>query len=483
MDLYLFLGALLVLASVLASHLSSHLGVPALIFFLGVGMLAGSDGPGGFHFDDALLTQNLAVLALVVILFSGGLDTQWNRVRGALREASILATLGVFLTALLVGVFSRYSLGFSWSQGMLLGAIVASTDAAAVFSIFRSKRLALRGGSDRLLELESGSNDPMAVFLTLAMTRLLANPAEATPAAFLLLFLQQMMIGALGGLVFGLLGSRLLTTTRLQTEGLYPPLLLAWAVLSYAATALLGGSGFLACYIAGILIGNRPMFHKRSLRDFFDGLAWIMQIVMFLNLGLLVFPSRLPSLAIPALMLALFLMFVARPIAVFLCLWGSRYTISQKVFISWVGLRGAVPIILGTYPAAAGLQRGDEIFHIVFFVVLTSVMLQGSSLEQVATRLKLVEPEANAAEAPLVFEPGLPTDNDLVQLQVEPGSAASQMPLVRLGLPKGVLIVLIIRKSGYVVPSGNVQMCPGDRVMVLVQPEKLEALQGRFRSP
>lgn len=482
-ELSLLLTSVLLLGSVLASKISSRLGIPVLLVFLAIGMVAGADGPGGIAFDNAVLTQNLAIIALTVILFSGGLDTNWPRVRPVLKEAALLATVGVAVTAGLVAVFARLALGYDWIEGLLLGAIIASTDAAAVFSILKARGVTLAGGSDRVLELESGSNDPMAVFLTVGLTAVVARPGSISATGFLVMFLQQMVLGGLLGVLLGQLGSKVINRARLEYDGLYPPFLLAWAILSYSLTAMLGGSGFLAVYLVGIVIGNRPLVHRKSLGSFFDGLAWLMQISMFLVLGLLVFPSRLPPLVAPALGLSLFLMLVARPVAVFFSLLGSGRSLQQKTFIAWVGLRGAVPIILATYPVVAGLDRADEVFHLIFFVVITSVLLQGTTLESAARWLGLSKPSESEVQTVLSFEPALPTESRLEEVIVLKGAPGVGIPLVDLALPQGSLVVLITRENGYVIPTGGTTLEVGDRALVLAHPSQLTEVHRRLGGP
>lgn len=404
MDFYLLAFSSLLLLGVLGSIVSNRFGVPALLLFLAVGMLAGSDGPGGIYFDDAYIAQLIGVLALAFILFSGGLDTDWRTTRPVLREGVILATLGVALTAGIVGVGARFLLGFSWLEGFLLGAIVSSTDAAAVFSVLRAKSLQLRGNLRPLLELESGSNDPMAVFLTIGLVGLISAP-ETSPLSLAGSFVLQMLVGALAGLAFGHIMLFLVNRLRLGFDGLYPVLTLSLVLFCYSTTNLIGGNGFLATYLAGIVIGNQKFVRKRVLLSFHDGLAWLMQIAMFVTLGLLVFPTRLIPVMGAALLVAACLIFLARPIGVFVSLWlarprTSRFDLREKTFVSWVGLRGAVPIILATYPLLAGVPNADKIFNVVFFVVLTSVLIQGTTLPFVARWLRVDEP-ANAPEKPL----------------------------------------------------------------------------------
>ena len=384
----LLAASILVFLSILASKASQKLGVPALLLFLAIGMLAGSDGPGGIEFDYPRAAQYLGVIALSFILFSGGLDTDWREVRPILWSGLTLATVGVFLTALLVGGFAFVVLDFSWLDSLVLGAVVSCTDAAAVFAVLRAKKVSLRRHLKPLLELESGSNDAMAVLLTVGLLRLVTNP-ETTMPDLVLMFVMQMAIGTAAGLAMGRAMAFLMNAIRLDYEGLYPVLSVSLVFFTYAATATVGGNGFLAVYIAGLVLGHHEFHAKKELLRSHDVIAWLMQIIMFLTLGLQVFPSRLLPIIGIGLLISGFLMFLARPIAVFISLLTSRLTFRETVFISWVGLRGAVPIILATFPLVAGNPQADMIFHLVFFIVLTSVLLQGTTLSRVARWLKV----------------------------------------------------------------------------------------------
>jgi len=389
MDQTVLIGAsVLLLVGVFVSKISDRYGIPALLLFLVLGMLAGSDGPGGIYFDDPVVAQMVGVIALVLILYSGGLSTEWKSVRPIAAEAFILATLGVFITALVVGVVASALLGISLLEGMLLGSIVSSTDAAAVFAILRSKGIRLKGQLKPLLELESGSNDPMAIFLTVGLLELIAQP-DLSPLSLLGRFALQMLVGAGAGYCMGWVMLFLVNRLKLGYEGLYPVLTLSLVLLTFGVTDLLGGSGFLAVYLAGIVLGNPESIHKGSLMRFHDGVAWLMQITMFLALGLFVFPSRLAPIAGTGLLIAGCLMFVARPVGVFIGLLPSQLKLRERAFVSWVGLRGAAPIILATFPMLARVPQADWIFHVVFFIVLTSVLLQGTSLPLVARWLKV----------------------------------------------------------------------------------------------
>lgn len=376
---FLIAGSVLLLLSVFASKASGALGIPSLVVFIGLGMLAGSDGPGGIDFNDPQLAQVLGLLALIFILYAGGLETDWSHVRPLLGSALALSTLSVLITSLLVGGFSTYILGFGWIEGILLGAIVSSTDAAAVFSIFEGKSLRLSGSIKPLLELESGSNDPMAAFLTIGMIQLITGQSHS-PWELIPQFIKQMLFGIGLGFGIGILASYILNRMKLESEGLYAVATTALALFSYGFSEILGGSGFLAVYVVGIVMGNSNLVHEKHLIVFHNALAWLMQIIMFLTLGLLVYPKKLLSIASGSLFLALFLILVARPLSVLLALLKSNLNLNEKVIISWMGLRGAVPIVLATYPLIAKVPQGQMIFDVVFFVVLTSVLIQGTTI-------------------------------------------------------------------------------------------------------
>src|SRR5574338_150148 len=465
----ILIGAgLLLLISVIASK-ASRIGVPALLIFLTIGMLAGSDGPGGIPFDNPPLAQGLGIVALVLILFAGGLDTEWALVRPVLREGVILATAGTLLTAAIVGAFAAVVLDVSWTEGALVGAIVSSTDAAAVFSSLRSRGLGLSQRLRSLLELESGSNDPMAVFLTIGVVQLLLDPQ--TPAVSLVwLFLRQMSIGAVGGYAMGRLSSVAINRLRLEYEGLYPVLTLSLVLVTYGAIDWLGGSGFLAAYIAGIVLRRCDFIHKRSLVRFHDGVSWLMQITMFGVLGLQVFPSTLPRVAVAGLAVSLCLMLVARPLAVVVLLVGSALDVRERLLVAWVGLRGAAPIILATFPLVAGIPRAPLIFDIVFFIVLTSTLVQGTTMGWLGRRLGVATPLGEALPDPLeVVATG---GRELVNVAGTPRSAAAGRRLMDVSLPSGALVVLIERDGRSWIPAGGSELQANDRLVVLSGPEE-----------
>lgn len=475
-------GGVLLLLSVLASKASTRFGVPALLLFLMIGMLAGSDGPGGIPFDNASVAQSLGVVALAFILFSGGLDTHWPSVRPALWSALALSTLGVCLSAVLVGGFAVVVFGFTPLEGVLLGAIVSSTDAAAVFAVLRTRGVRLQGQIEPLLELESGSNDPMAVFLTLGLVRVLTEPGTAL-LDLVPLFGLQMLLGAALGYGLGRLATSAINRARLHVEGLYPVLSVALVLVIYGATAALGGNGFLAVYIAALVLGNHDFVHKRSILRFHDGLAWLMQIAMFLSLGLLVFPSRLVPIMGAAVLVALFLIFVARPVSVFASLVRAPLNTAAKLMVSWVGLRGTVPIILATFPLLAGVPQADLIFNVVFFIVLTSVLLQGTLLPLVARWLKVEDQTPPRAAPPHAFVPAVTVQSQLAEVLIGADSPVRNRALVDLALPQGALIVLIHRDDDTIIPNGGTVLTAGDRMLVLADHPILAEVRARVEQP
>jgi cell volume regulation protein A len=389
----------LVILSVLTIKLSNRFGIPSLVLFLAIGMLAGSDGLGGITFDNPSLVRSLGITALVLILFSGGLDTEWTAVRPIVWQGLSLSTIGVLVTALLIGVFVAWVQGFSFLEGLLLGAIVSSTDAAAVFMVLRARKTKIPRRLIQLLEFESGSNDPMAVVLTIALIRLLMEPSTSF-GELVVFFVMQMGVGAVIGIAMGEIMRRLFNALDLELEGIYPVLSLALALLTYGLTDYLDGSGFLAVYLAGLVMARKPFTHQQSVLRFHDGLAWLMQVTMFLALGLQVFPARLVPIAGVGILISLFLIFIARPASVHAALAFSPMSFREQTLVAWAGLRGAVPIILATFPIVAGIEKADMIFHLVFFIALTSVVMQGTAIPLLTRILKIGSPQPNLQSPP-----------------------------------------------------------------------------------
>jgi cell volume regulation protein A len=473
-ELVLLVAAVTIVASVALSKVSERFGVPALLLFLGIGMLIGSDGPGGIYFDNAQLSQALGTVALAYILFAGGLETDAQHLRAVLKPALSLATFGVFVTAAVTGLFARVALGVSWLEGLLIGSIVSSTDAAAVFAVLRSRKVGLKEPLRPLLEFESGSNDPMAVFLTIGFITLIRDPERST-WTLVPMFFQQMTLGLLFGYAMARVFIFVVNRIKLDYEGLYPVLCLGWVVLTYAIPAALGGSGFLAVYVTGLMLGNRIFVHKKSLIRFHDGVAWLMQIAMFLTLGLLVFPTQLVPVAGQGLLLSLALIFVARPVSVFLGLLFFRLGLRAKLLISWVGLRGSVPIVLATFPLMAGLDHDHFIFNLVFFIVITSVLLQGTTIPLVARWLGVDAPLVRRRRYPIDFEESADSDVQLVDVIVPFGSKAAGQTVLQLGFPRGALITMVGRNDKFLMPNADTVLQEGDVLLMLINQEALPA--------
>lgn len=480
-EAYLLALGVLLVVSLVVSRVGGRLGIPGLLLFLGVGMLVGTDGLG-LQFGDYQLAQNIGTVALCFILFQGGLTTHWEETKPVIKRGVSLATIGVLVTAGIMAVTAHYLLGWTWLNAWLLGAIVSSTDASAVFSVLKERALGLKEGIAPLLEFESGGNDPMAVFLTVGILELITHPGSGV-VSILPLFFKEMIIGGLMGVLLGRVALWALRTFQLQFEGLYSVLTLSVALIIFNATAVLGGSGFLAIYIAGVILGNASFIHKRSLLAFHDGLAWLMQVMMFLTLGLLVNPHDLLPTAGLALVCALVLVFVARPVSVFTALAFSSMPIPERAMVGWVGLRGAVPIVLATFPLVAGVPRAHELFNIVFFIVLTSVLLQGTTLGIVANWLGVRTELPTHTEYPISYTPTGLGRNGMVEVAVRPGSQADGKRILDLDLPQEALVILVHRAGEFLIPKGTTALQGEDSLLVLAPRDKLGAVEQRLGQP
>ncbi|HEU4562776.1 MAG TPA: potassium/proton antiporter [Longimicrobium sp.] len=468
-DRVLLVAALLVVLGVAASKVSARYGVPVLVLFVGIGMLAGSEGIGGIAFDDYRLAHGAGTIALAVILFDGGLRTPFQHIRHAIAPALSLATVGVLVTAAIAGVAAASILGVPPVYGLLLGSIVASTDAAAVFSVLRSTGLQLSERVNATLELESGSNDPMAVFLTISLLEVLLGKVHAG-AGLLLVFAEHMVIGAVIGVGVGLATAWATNRIRLGTEGLYPVLVSAAGILAYGLAATLHGSGFLAVYLAGMAVASRRVVFQRGILVFHDGVAWLAQVCMFVLLGLLSSPSRLLAVAAPKLLITAVLVLVARPLAVALSLAPLRFRWREIVFISWAGLKGAVPIVLATFPLLLGLRDSEPLFDVVFFVVLVSALLQGWTLGPLARLLKLETPHAPAPAMSLEITSLQHVHGDIVQYTLSDASRVAGRTVRELALPDGVVVAMIARANRIVPPRGSTRLRGGDHVFLVLTP-------------
>lgn len=464
----LLVGSILLFISIVAGKTSYKFGVPTLLLFLVIGMLAGSDGIGGIAFDNPKQAQFIGIVSLNFILFSGGLDTNWNAVKPIWKEGLSLSTVGVLFTATSLGAFVYFISDFTLYESMLVGSIVSSTDAAAVFSILRSKNIALKTNLRPTLELESGSNDPMAYVLTIAFLTLVVNPDQHILSVVPTFFLQ-MILGAVAGYGFGLLSKWIINKIELGFEGLYPVLVITLMFITFSATDAIGGNGFLAIYICAVYLGNQDLIHKKTILKMYDGLAWLMQIVLFLTLGLLVFPTQvIPYIGI-GLLIALFLIFIARPIGVFLSLIPFKMKLARRCYISWVGLRGAVPIVFATYPLLAGIEKANIIFNIVFFISVTSVLVQGTTLSVVAKWLNVIHPggekSVNETEK---FIADLPK-NSITEISINANSTAVHKKIVDLSFPKNAIIAMIKRDNSFITPNGATVIKPNDILVILAE--------------
>jgi cell volume regulation protein A len=465
-EIFLFGTALLLLLCVLISKATGKMGIPTLVVFLGIGVLAGSEGVGGIYFDNAYYAKTLGIIALIYILFSGGLDTKWTSIKPVMRAAVSLATIGVVLTCVTVGYFAHFFLGFTLFEGFLVGAIISSTDAGAVFTVLRSRNIHLKGNLKELLEVESGSNDPMAIFLVTSILLLMKNP-DYHVASLIPRLVQQMALGAGVGFFGGKGMAHAFNRLKLEFEGLYTVLSLAMVLMIYTGAQVLDGNGFLAVYVAGVVLGNESFIYKKTVMLLHDGISWLMQSVMFLTLGLLIFPSHLKEVTGTGILIASFMIFVARPLSIFISLANSRMVWREKLFISWVGLRGAVPIVMAMYPLVAGIGRAEYIFNLVFFVALTSLMIQGTTISFVADILGLLSTEVKKTETHIEHSSTATMKNNMNYLTVPSDSGAVQKSIVDLKLPQDLLIVLIERNGEVIIPRGATQIEAHDKLMVI----------------
>ena len=459
------IGSLLLFGSVLAGKAGSKFGIPALLLFLGVGMAFGSDGLG-IQFNNPATAQFIGMIALSVILFSGGMDTKFSEIKPVLGQGIILATLGVVLTAGITGYFIYLVCGrMSLTESMLLAAVMSSTDSAAVFSLLRSRKQGLKQRLRPMLELESGSNDPMAYMLTILLISIIQADGEISWGHSVGMFVIQMSVGAISGFLLGKVAVRVINRINIDNRAMYSILLLAFVFFTFSFTDLIRGNGYLAVYIAGLVVGNHKLVYKKTLGFFFDGFAWLAQIVMFLTLGLLVNPHEVIGVAGIGLLIGVFMILISRPIATYLCLLPfKRITPRGKIYIAWVGLRGAVPIIFATYPMIAGIENASLMFNIVFFITIVSLLIQGTTVSPMARWLRLSTEEKTEA-----FGIDLPDKikSSLSEIDVKPILLANGNRLRDLILPDNTLIVMVKRGDHYFVPKGATTLNVGDKLLVI----------------
>ena len=472
----LLVASILLIFSIFAGKAGYRFGLPSLLLFLGVGMLFGSDGLG-IQFSNPEAAQFIGMLALSIILFSGGMDTKISDVKPIASQGIVLATLGVLATTFVTGGFIYYisSLStrfdnLSFPESLLLAAVMSSTDSASVFSILRSKGIYLKQRLRPTLELESGSNDPMAYMLTLILISYIQSGGMDLGSAALSLLIQ-LSVGAVAGYLFGRIAVWVINKINIDNESLYPIFILATAFLTFATTTLCQGNGYLAVYLAGLVVGNARIVHKKNIGTFFDGFTWLWQIVMFLTLGLLVNPHELLPVTHIGLVIGIFMILIARPVSVFLCLLPYRnYDLKGKLYISWVGLRGAVPIIFATYPLIAGLEHAGIFFNTVFFITILSLIIQGTTVTLAARVLHLVDvPERKDA-----FGIELPEEikSAMSEIDITAEVLSHGNKLIQLALPDNTLAVMVKRGGSYFIPRGNTQLQEHDKLLVISDNDK-----------
>ena len=458
----LAVGAILA-ASLVVALGAARTGLPVLVAFLGLGMLLGSDGPGGIDFDDAELARKVGVVGLALILYEGGLQTSWRRLRQVAVPAALLSTVGVVVSALLTGVAAHLLFDVTWLEAILLGAVVSSTDAAAVFATLRATHIRRRVA--RTLEAESGGNDPMAIALTLGLIAWIERPESYGFEDLALLVVRQLGLGLLVGVVLGIAVSWLFARLPHSIGAFAPVASVAAAALSFGAADVIGGSGFLAVYLVGLAVGSTPSRYRRQLVAFHEGLAFLAQVALFVVLGLLVFPSQLRGVAAAGLALAVFLIVVSRPVAVWASTAFSDFSSRERLLLGWAGLRGAVPIVLATFVLSSEDPQANTIFNAVFFVVVVSTIVQGTTLERFAGRLGLLSPAPLPQEAPI--EVGPLSKLDLVDFVVADDHAIAGAAVRELGLPRRAIVAVVVRGDNSFPPRGSTIVVPGDQLFVL----------------
>ncbi|RPF50605.1 potassium/proton antiporter [Aquisalibacillus elongatus] len=466
-DGIIFLIAFLLISGVFAAKFSNRIGLPSLVLFILVGMLIGSDGLGFIYFDNAEIAQMIGILALIIILFEGGLQTKWKTVRPVAVPSISLATLGVLLTSLITGFAVHLVLDVSWPEAFLFGAIVGSTDAAAVFAAIKERNIKAKLGAT--LEAESGTNDPMAVFLTIMFIEIINQPDTSFWNMFPS-FLWQMGVGLLLGIGIGRLASFSINRISLESSGLYPIFTLSFGLITYSVASLLEASGFLAVYVAALVIGNLELTYRYSISQFNEGFAWMAQILMFVILGLLAFPEHVFQIDVitQGLIISFVLIFIARPLAVYASLIKMKYSNREKLFLSWAGLRGAVPIVLATFPIVAGLDNAALFFNIIFFVVLTSALVQGSTINVLASKLGLMGPVKDTPHHSIELISIAKANAEMVQFQANQDNDVVGHKLKDIDFPKRATISAIVRGDRLITPYGDTEIKPGDFLYILV---------------
>lgn len=478
----MLVGSVLLFVSIVVSKTGYRFGVPTLLLFLFVGMFFGSDGLG-LQFSSAKEAQFIGMVALSIILFSGGMDTKFSEIKPILAPGIVLSTLGVLLTALFTGFFIWFITGMSFTNihlplmtSLLLAATMSSTDSASVFAILRSQKMNLKHNLRPMLELESGSNDPMAYMLTIVLIQVIQS-GGMNWGNILGSFVIQFVVGAGAGYLLGRLAVLMLNKLNIDNQSLYPILLLAFVFFTFSLTDRIHGNGYLAVYIAGIIVGNNRIAHRKEVATFMDGLSWLFQIIMFLSLGLLVNPHELIKISLVASLIGVFMIIIGRPLSVFLCLLPFRHINTRsRIFVSWVGLRGAVPIIFATYPVVSDIPGANIIFNIVFFITILSLVIQGTTIPFVARKLNLSTPLEKTGND---FGVELPEEinTDLRDVTVTSEMLERAETLKDMNLPKGTLVMLVKRGGEFLIPNGTLRLCEGDKLLLISENPKPEEIK------
>ena len=452
---------LVLLISITSTKILYKFGVPILLIFIMLGMLFGSDGIVGIYFNDYQLTNKIATVALIFIMFFGGFGTNWSMAKPVAIPSILLSTLGVVFTAGLTGVFCFLVFKTTLLEGLLIGSIVGSTDAASVFAILRSQRLNLKGSIASMLELESGSNDPCAYMLTTIVLGIMSNSNNGN---IFIMVLSQILLGGMVAVVLAKLSIYLLRHFKFEIEGFYPIFMTAIAVLAYSLSEYLGGNGYLCVYITGIIIGNAKIPHKKSIFQFLDGISWLMQIMLFFLLGLLAFPSKIPLVIGKGILISIFMILVARPVAIFSILYWFKVPIKQQIFIAWVGIRGAASIVFAIFAESYGVSMNNDIFHIIFFIALFSVVVQGTITPKLAKKLDLIDNEESVFKTFNDYKEDKSTS--LVEFTIDEHNIIANKTIMDANIPEDILVVMIKRNGDVFVPNGSTEVLPGD-ILVL----------------
>ena len=462
----MIISGLVLIICITSTKVLYKFGVPMLLIFIVLGMLFGSDGIVGINFDNYELANQLCSIGLVFIMFYGGFGTNWKAAKPVAIPSILMSSLGVIITAGLTGLFCHYVLKMNLLEGILVGTIIASTDAASVFTVLRAQKLNLKGSIASLLEIESGSNDPIAYMMTIVVLSMMKNPGEISIWSIFNIVVTQIGFGLIIGFLFAKIAVYILRSSNFEIDGFYTIFVMSVAILSYSVSEVLGGNGYLSVYISGIIIGNSKIPHKKSIFHFFDGISWTMQILLFFILGLLSFPSQIPYVMINAILISLFMILIARPLSTFIILSPFKFTTNEKIFISWVGLRGAASVVFAIMAVTYGVNIENDIFHIIFFIALFSVSIQGTLIPKLANLLNLVDTEDQSAVLKTFTDYTGDINTDLLEVNVTSDSKWINKTIMDANIPEEILIVMIKRNNSILVPKGSTTIKDGD-ILVL----------------